>query len=54
MSEQIALWFLFFAYTAVFVILFLVVGRLHSRASRLEKEVEHLEAAVSEEEKKKA
>lgn len=46
MSEHIALVFLFFAYTAVFVIIFLFVGRAHRRTRQLEDEIKRLQESL--------
>lgn len=46
MPEKIALWFLFFAYTAVFLILFLFVGRAHRRTAEMEKNLRRVEESI--------
>lgn len=46
MPESVALWFLFFAYTAVFGILFGFVGRAHRRTEDLEEEIKRLKEAL--------
>jgi len=48
MPESVALWFLFFAYSAVFVILFLFVGHTHRRTAELEEEIRRLRDVLSE------
>jgi CcmD family protein len=48
MSERIALWFMFFAYTAVFLILFGFVTRTYRQAQRLTEELERLKEAMRE------
>jgi CcmD family protein len=54
MPQSTALWFMFFAYSAVFLILFAFVSRTLREASQMRKEIERLKAEVGESEARKA